>query len=143
MGRTYEQVGQYLHLWIGSGDESLCREKLCCTIRYHLYEAEVFSDLLAYSAIGLFIHPFSMDEDDFEILMKFYETAYADTESLTIVFMDAVEIPPSLADTSIYIYKDCAEWIARVRKSLSYCEGMRERERNEMLEMMGECGEEE
>lgn len=110
---------------------------------YHLYEAEVFSDLLAYSAIGLFIHPFSMDEDDFEILMKFYETAYADTESLTIVFMDAVEIPPSLADTSIYIYKDCAEWIARVRKSLSYCEGMRERERNEMLEMMGECGEEE
>lgn len=110
---------------------------------YHLYEAEVFSDLLAYSAIGLFIHPFSMDEDDFEILMKFYETAYADTKSLTIVFMDAVEIPPSLADTSVYIYKDCAEWIARVRKSLSYCEGMRERERNEMLEMMGECGEEE
>lgn len=110
---------------------------------YHLYEAGVFSDLLAYSAIGLFIHPFSMDEDDFEILMKFYETAYADTKSLTIVFMDAVEIPPSLADTSIYIYKDCAEWIARVRKSLSYCEGMRERERNEMLEMMGECGEEE
>ena len=109
---------------------------------YHLYEAGVFSDLLAYSAIGLFIHPFSMDEDDFEILMKFYETAYADTKSLTIVFMDAVEIPPSLADTSIYIYKDCAEWIARVRKSLSYCEGMRERERNEMLEMMGECGEE-
>jgi len=110
---------------------------------YHLYEAGVFSDLLAYSAIGLFIHPFSMDEDDFEILMKFYETAYADTKSLTIVFMDAVEIPPTLADTSIYIYKDCAEWIARVRKSLSYCEGMRERERNEMLEMMGECGEEE
>ena len=110
---------------------------------YYLYEAEVFSDLLAYSAIGLFIHPFSMDEDDFEILMKFYETAYADTKSLTIVFMDAVEIPPTLADTSIYIYKDCAEWIACVRKSLSYCEGMRERERNEMLEMMGECGEEE
>ena len=49
---------------------------------YHLYEAGVFSDLLAYSAIGLFIHPFSMDEDDFEILMKFYETAYADTKRL-------------------------------------------------------------
>lgn len=110
---------------------------------YHLYEAEVFTDLLAFPAIGLFIHSFSMDEDDFKILMDVYETEYGDDRSLTIVFMDAVEIPPSLANTSIYIYEDCADWIAQVRKALSYCAGLRERERSDAQETMGDYEEEE
>jgi len=72
---------------------------------YHLYEAEEFSDLLAFPAIGLFVQPYAMDADEREMLLDFYQVAYAHDRSLIIVFMDAVEIPPVLIGTSIYIYE--------------------------------------
>ena len=64
-------------------------------------------------------------------------------QSLRTAVRDAVEIPPSLANTSIYIYEDCADWIAQVRKALAYCAGLRERERSDAQETMGDYEEEE
>ena len=94
---------------------------------FHLYEAEEFSDLLAFPAIGLFVHPYAMDADEREMLLDFYQVAYAHDRSLIIVFMDAVEIPPTLVGASIYIYEWGREWIARIQDGLISCAGIRER----------------
>lgn len=75
---------------------------------YHLYEAEEFSDLLAFPAIGLFVQPHAMDADEREILLNFYHEAYAEDKSLVIVFMDEVEIPHVLADAPLFIYDEQA-----------------------------------
>ena len=99
---------------------------------FHLYEAEEFSDLLAFPAIGLFVHPYAMDADEREMLLDFYQVAYAHDRSLIIVFMDAVEIPPTLVGASIYIYEWGREWIARIQ----------ERERRDACLTMGDIEEE-
>ena len=82
---------------------------------YHLYEAEEFSDLLAFPAIGLFVHPYAMDAEEREILLNFYHEAYAEDRSLVIVFMERVEIPPALTDTSLYIYDERPERTTQVQ----------------------------
>lgn len=82
---------------------------------YHLHEAEEFSDLLAFPAIGLFVQPYAIDADEREMLLDFYQVAYAHDRSLIIVFMDAVENPPTLIGASIYIYEWGREWIARIQ----------------------------
>ena len=109
---------------------------------YHLYEAEEFSDLLAFPAIGLFVHPYAMDADEREMLLDFYQVAYAHDRSLIIVFMDAVEIPPTLVGASIYIYEWGREWIARIQDGLISCAGIRERERRDACLTMGDIEEE-
>ena len=109
---------------------------------YHLYEAEEFSDLLAFPAIGLFVQPYAMDADEREMLLDFYQVAYAHDRSLIIVFMDAVEIPPVLIGTYIYIYEWGREWIARIQDGLISCAGIRERERRDARVTMGDIEEE-
>ena len=97
---------------------------------YHLYEAEEFSDLLAFPAIGLFVQPHAMDADEREILLNFYHEAYAEDKSLVIVFMDEVEIPHVLADASLFIYDEHPERIAQVHEALAFCAGVRNGERS-------------
>lgn len=109
---------------------------------FHLYEAEEFSDLLAFPAIGLFVHPYAMDADEREMLLDFYQVAYAHDRSLIIVFMDAVEIPPTLVGASIYIYEWGREWIARIQDGLISCAGIRVRERRDACLTMGDIEEE-
>ena len=109
---------------------------------YHLYEAEDFSDLIAFPAIGLFVQPHAMDADEREILLNFYHEAYAEDRSLVIVFMDAVEIPLALVGTSIYIYEWGREWIARLQDGLISCAGIREQERKDARLTMGDIEEE-
>ena len=94
---------------------------------YHLYEAEEFSDLLAFPAIGLFVHPY----------------AYAEDRSLVIVFMDEVEIPRVLADAPLFIYDEHPERTAQVREALAFCVGVRDRERREAQATMVDFDEEE
>ena len=110
---------------------------------YHLYEAEEFSDLLAFPAIGLFVQPHAMDADEREILLNFYHEAYAEDRSLVIVFMERVEIPPALTDTSLYIYDGGAEQTAQVRGALAFCAGVRNYERSEAQATMVDFNEEE
>ena len=110
---------------------------------YHLYEAEEFSDLLAFPAIGLFVQPYAMDADEREILLNFYHEAYAEDRSLAIVFMERVEIPPALTDTSLYIYDERSEQTAQVRGALAFCAGRRNRERSEAQATMVNFDEEE
>ena len=110
---------------------------------YHLYEAEEFSDLLAFPAIGLFVQPHAMDADEREILLNFYHEAYAEDRSLVIVFMERVEIPPALTDTSLYIYDERSEQTAQVRGALAFCAGRRNRERSEAQATMVNFDEEE
>lgn len=110
---------------------------------YHLYEAEEFSDLLAFPAIGLFVQSYAMDADEREILLNFYHEAYAEDRSLVIVFMERVEIPPALTDTSLYIYDGGPEQTAQVRGALAFCAGGRNRERSEAQATMVDFDEEE
>lgn len=110
---------------------------------YHLYEAEEFSDLLAFPAIGLFVQPYAMDADEREILLNFYHEAYAEDRSLVIVFMERVEIPPALTDTSLYIYDERSEQTAQVRGALAFCAGVRNHERSEAQATMVDFNEEE
>ena len=110
---------------------------------YHLYEAEEFSDLLAFPAIGLFVQPHAMDADEREILLNFYHEAYAEDRSLVIVFMERVEISPALTDTSLYIYDGGPEQTAQVRGSLAFCAGVRNHERREAQATMVDFDEEE
>ncbi|AKT54648.1 hypothetical protein [Selenomonas sp. oral taxon 478] len=110
---------------------------------YHLYEAEEFSDLLAFPAIGLFVQPYAMDADEREILLNFYHEAYAEDRSLVIVFMERVEIPPALTDTSLYIYDERSEQTAQVRGALAFCAGVRNHERSEAQATMVDFDEEE
>ena len=110
---------------------------------YHLYEAEEFSDLLAFPAIGLFVQPHAMDADEREILLNFYHEAYAEDRSLVIVFMERVEISPALTDTSLYIYDGGPEQAAQVRGSLAFCAGVRNHERREAQATMVDFDEEE
>ena len=110
---------------------------------YHLYEAEEFSDLLAFPAIGLFVQPHAMGADEREILLNFYHEAYAEDRSLVIVFMERVEIPPALTDTSLYIYDGGAEQTAQVRGALAFCAGVRNHERREAQATMADFDEEE
>lgn len=110
---------------------------------FHLYEAEEFSDLLAFPAIGLFVQPHAMDADEREILLNFYHEAYAEDRSLAIVFMERVEIPPALTDTSLYIYDGGAERTAQVRRALAFCAGVRNHERSEAQATMVDFDEEE
>ena len=110
---------------------------------YHLYEAEEFSDLLAFPAIGLFVQPHAMDADEREILLNFYHEAYAEDRSLVIVFMERVEISPALTDTSLYIYDERSEQTAQVRGSLAFCAGVRNHERREAQATMVDFDEEE
>ena len=109
---------------------------------YHLYEAEDFSDLIAFPAIGLFVQPHAMDADEREILLNFYHEAYAEDRSLAIVFMERVEIPLALVGTSIYIYEWGREWIARIQDGLISCAGIREQERKDARLTMGDIEEE-
>ena len=109
---------------------------------YHLYEAEDFSDLIAFPAIGLFVQPHAMDADEREMLLDFYQVAHAHDRSLIIVFMDAVEIPLALVGTSIYIYEWGREWIARIQDGLISCAGIREQERKDARLTMGDIEEE-
>ena len=109
---------------------------------YHLYEAEDFSDLIAFPAIGLFVQPYAMDVDEREMLLDFYQVAYAHDRSLIIVFMDVVEIPLALVGTSIYIYEWGREWIARIQDGLISCAGIREQERKDARLTMGDIEEE-
>ena len=110
---------------------------------FHLYEAEEFSDLLAFPAIGLFVQPHAMDADEREILLNFYHEAYAEDRSLVIVFMERVEISPALTDTSLYIYDGGPEQTAQVRGSLAFCAGVRNHERREAQATMVDFDEEE
>ena len=110
---------------------------------YHLYEAEEFSDLLAFSAIGLFVQPHAMDADEREILLSFYHEAYAEDKSLVIVFMDEVEIPHVLADAPLFIYDEHPEQTAQVHEALAFCAGVRNRERSEAQATMVDFDEEE
>lgn len=110
---------------------------------YHLYEAEEFSDLLAFSAIGLFVQPHAMDADEREILLNFYHEAYAEDKSLVIVFMDEVEIPHVLADAPLFIYDEHPERTAQVHEALAFCAGVRNRERSEAQATMINFDEEE
>lgn len=110
---------------------------------YHLYEAEEFSDLLAFPAIGLFVQPYAIDAGERELLLNFYHEAYAEDRSLVIVFMDEVEIPPALTDTSLYIYDEGPERTAQVRDALAFCAGVRDRERREAQATMVDFDEEE
>ena len=110
---------------------------------FHLYEAEEFSDLLAFPAIGLFVQPYAMDADEREILLNFYHEAYAEDRSLVIVFMERVEIPLALTDTSLYIYDERSEQTAQVRGALAFCAGRRNRERSEAQATMVDFDEEE
>ena len=110
---------------------------------YHLYEAEEFSDLLAFPAIGLFVQPHAMDADEREILLNFYHEAYAEDKSLVIVFMDEVEIPHVLADASLFIYDEHPERIAQVHEALAFCAGVRNCERSEAQATMVNFDEEE
>ena len=110
---------------------------------YHLYEAEEFSDLLAFPAIGLFVQPHAMDADEREIFLNFYHEAYAEDRSLVIVFMERVEILPALTDTSLYIYDGGAEQTAQVRGALAFCAGVRNHERSEAQATMVDFDEEE
>ena len=110
---------------------------------YHIYEAEEFSDLLAFPAIGLFVQPHAMDADEREILLNFYHEAYAEDRSLVIVFMERVEISPALTDTSLYIYDGGPEQTAQVRGSLAFCAGVRNHERREAQATMVDFDEEE
>ena len=107
---------------------------------YHLYEAEEFSDLLAFPAIGLFVQPHAMDTYEREILLNFYHEAYAEDRSLVIVFM---EISPALTDTSLYIYDGGPEQTAQVRGALAFCAGVRNHERREAQATMVDFDEEE
>ena len=109
---------------------------------YHLYEAEDFSDLIAFPAIGLFVQPYAMDADEREMLLDFYQVAHAHDRSLIIVFMDVVEIPLALVGTSIYIYEWGREWIARIQDGLISCAGIREQERKDARLTMGDIEEE-
>ena len=109
---------------------------------YHLYEAEDFSDLIAFPAIGLFVQPHAMDADEREMLLDFYQVAHAHDRSLIIVFMDAVEIPLALVGTSIYIYEWGREWIARIQDGLISYAGIREPERKDARLTMGDIEEE-
>lgn len=110
---------------------------------YHLYEAEEFSDLLAFSAIGLFVQPHAMGADEREILLNFYHEAYAEDKSLVIVFMDEVEIPHVLADAPLFIYDEHPERTAQVHEALAFCAGVRSRERSEPQATMVNFDEEE
>ena len=110
---------------------------------YHLYEAEEFSDLLAFPAIGLFVQPHAMDTYEREILLNFYHEAYAEDRSLVIVFMERVEISPALTDTSLYIYDGGPEQTAQVRGALAFCAGVRNHERREAQATMVDFDEEE
>ena len=110
---------------------------------YHLYEAEDFSDLIAFPAIGLFVQPDAMDADEREILLNFYHEAYAEDRSLVIVFMERVEIPPALTDTSLYIYDGGPEQTAQVRGALAFCARVRNRERSEAQATIVDFDEEE
>ena len=110
---------------------------------YHLYEAEEFSDLLAFPAIGLFVQPHAMDTYEREILLNFYHEAYAEDRSLVIVFMERVEISPALTDTSLYIYAGGPEQTAQVRGALAFSAGVRNHERREAQATMVEFDEEE
>ena len=110
---------------------------------YHLYEAEEFSDLLAFPAIGLFVQPHAMDTYEREILLNFYHEAYAEDRSLVIVFMERVEISPALTDTSLYIYDERPERTTQVREALAFCAGVRDRERREAQATMVDFNEEE
>ena len=110
---------------------------------YHLYEAEEFSDLLAFPAIGLFVQPHAMDADEREILLNFYHEAYAEDKSLVIVFMDEVEIPHVLADAPLFIYDEHPERTAQVHEALAFCAGVRSRERSEPQATMVNFDEEE
>ena len=109
---------------------------------YNLYEAEDFSDLIAFPAIGLFVQPYAMDADEREMLLDFYQVAHAHDRSLIIVFMDVVEIPLALVGTSIYIYEWGREWIARIQDGLISCAGIREQERKDARLTMGDIEEE-
>ena len=110
---------------------------------YHLYEAEEFSDLLAFPAIGLFVQPHAMGADEREILLNFYHEAYAEDKSLVIVFMDEVEIPHVLADAPLFIYDEHPERTAQVHEALAFCAGVRSRERSEPQATMVNFDEEE
>ena len=110
---------------------------------YHLYEAEEFSDLLAFPAIGLFVQPHAMDTYEREILLNFYHEAYAEDRSLVIVFMERVEISPALTDTSLYIYDGGPEQTAQVRGALAFCAGVRNHERREAQATMVDFDKEE
>ncbi len=110
---------------------------------YHLYEAEEFSDLLAFPAIGLFVQPHAMDTYEREILLNFYHEAYAEDRSLVIVLMERVEISPALTDTSLYIYDGGPEQTAQVRGALAFCAGVRNHERREAQATMVDFDEEE
>ena len=110
---------------------------------YHLYEAEEFSDLLAFSAIGLFVQPHAMDADEREILLNFYHETYAEDKSLVIVFMDEVEIPHVLADAPLFIYAEPPERTAQVCEALAFCAGIRDCERCEAQATMVDFDEEE
>ena len=109
---------------------------------YHLYEAEDFSDLIAFPAIGLFVQPYAMDVDEREMLLDFYQIVHAHDRSLIIVFMDVVEIPLALVGTSIYIYEWGHEWIARKQDGLISFAGIREQERKDARLTMGDIEEE-
>lgn len=120
----------------------LVRRTFVTDFGYHLYEAEEFSDLLAFPAIGLFVQPYAMDADEREMLLDFYQVAHAHDRSLIIVFMAAVEIPLALVGTSIYIYEWGREWIARIQDGLISCAGIREQERKDARLTMGDIEEE-
>ena len=110
---------------------------------YHLYEAEEFSDLLAFPAIGLFVQPHAMDADEREILLIFYHEAYAEDRSLVIVFMDEVEIPHVLADAPLFIYDEHPKRTAQVCEALAFCADIRDCERREAQATMVDFDEEE
>ena len=121
----------------------LVRRTFVTDFGYHLYEAEEFSDLLAFPAIGLIVQPHAMDADEREILLNFYHEAYAEDRSLVIVFMERVEIPPALIDTSLYIYDGGPEYTAQMRGAFAFCAGVRDRERSEAQATMVDFDEEE
>lgn len=120
----------------------LVRRTFVTDFGYHLYEAEEFSDLLAFPAIGLFVQPHAMDADEREMLLDFYQVAHAHDRSLIIVFMAEVEIPLALVGASIYIYEWGREWIARIQDGLISCAGIREQERKDARLTMGDIEEE-
>lgn len=84
-----------------------------------------------------------MDAEEREILLNFYHEAYAEDRSLVIVFMERVEIPPALTDTSLYIYDERPERTTQVREALAFCAGVRDRERREAQATMVDFNEEE
>ena len=138
-----------MNLWSNIYTYGLTPEETECVRRtfvtdfgYHLYEAEDFSDLIAFPAIGLFVQPYAMDVDEREMLLDFYQIVHAHDRSLIIVFMDVVEIPLALVGTSIYIYEWGHEWIARIQDGLISCAGIREQERKDARLTMGDIEEE-